>query len=137
MKTITIVVLCLTIFFSVNCLAKDLNRGRIIDNLDQKVKIITGDSAITNLGKKDGIIKGDILTIYKTTDTNYLDPIGRSLLLAIHARQSDFDLYSSLRVSLIRVTRRWLKLHHVDESFPFVSLPSLIRHSDRSEDEHV
>ena len=84
MKTITIVVLCLTIFFSVNCLAKDLNRGRIIDNLDQKVKIITGDSAITNLGKKDGIIKGDILTIYKTTDTNYLDPIGKCALINVY-----------------------------------------------------
>jgi len=68
---------------------------------------------------------------------NYLDPIGRSVLLAVHAWQSGFDLHRSLRGSLIRVTRRWLKLHHVDESFPFVSLPSLIRHSDRSEDEYV
>ena len=68
---------------------------------------------------------------------NYLDPIGRSLLLAIHARQSDFDLYSSLRVSLIRVTRRWQKLHHLVDSFPFVLLSGLIPHSDRSGDEHV
>ena len=84
MKTITVAVLCLAIFFSVNCFAKDLNRGQIIDNLDQKVKIITGDKAITNLGKKNGVIKGDILTIYKTDDTNYLDPIGKCAVINVY-----------------------------------------------------
>jgi hypothetical protein len=84
MKTITFVVLCLAIFFSVNCLAKDLNRGQIIDNLEQKVKIITGDKAITNLGIKNGVIKGDILTIYKINDTNYLDPIGKCALINVY-----------------------------------------------------
>ena len=36
MKTITVAVLCLAIFFSGNCHANELNRGQIIDNLDQK-----------------------------------------------------------------------------------------------------
>jgi hypothetical protein len=84
MKTITITVLCLAIFFSVNCFAKDLNQGQIIGNLDQKVKIITGDKAITNLGKKSGVIKGDILTIYKTNDKDFLDPIGKCALINVY-----------------------------------------------------
>jgi hypothetical protein len=88
MKTITIAVLCLAIFFSVNCLAKDLNQGLIIGNLDQKVKIITGDKAITNLGKKNGVIKGEILTIYKTNDPDYLDPIGKCALINVYEATS-------------------------------------------------
>jgi hypothetical protein len=77
MKTITIAVLSLGILLSVNCLAKDLNQGQIIGNLDQKVKIIIGDKAITNLGMKNGVVEGDILTIYKMDDTKYLDPLGK------------------------------------------------------------
>lgn len=84
MKTITVAVLFLTIFLSVNCIAKDLNRGQIIGNLDQKVKIITGDKAITNLGMKNGVIKGDILTIYKMDDTDYLNPIGKCAVINVH-----------------------------------------------------
>jgi hypothetical protein len=84
MKTISVAILCITILFSLSCFAKDLNRGQIIGNLDQKVKIITGDKAITNLGQKDGVIKGDILTIYKTADTNYMDPIGKCAIINVY-----------------------------------------------------
>jgi hypothetical protein len=84
MKTITVAVLCFAIFFSVNCFAKDLNRGQITGNLDQKVKIITGDKAITNLGMKNGVIKGDILTIYKMDDINYLDPLGKCAVINVY-----------------------------------------------------
>lgn len=84
MKTITVAALCLTIFLSANCLAKDLNRGQIIGNLDQKVKIITGDKAITNLGMKNGVIKGDILTIYKMDDTDYLNPVGKCAVINVY-----------------------------------------------------
>ena len=84
MKTISVAILCLTILFSANCFAKDLNRGQIIGNLDQKVKIITGDKAITNLGQKNGVIKGDILTIYKMDDTNYMDPIGKCAIINVY-----------------------------------------------------
>jgi hypothetical protein len=83
MKTINVAVLCITILFSINCHAKDLTSGQIIDNLDHKVKILTGDKAVINLGKKDGVIKGDILKIYKTSDTNYLDPIGKCALINV------------------------------------------------------
>ena len=38
MKTITIAVLCLAIFISGNCQANELNRGQIINSIDQKGK---------------------------------------------------------------------------------------------------
>jgi hypothetical protein len=88
MKTITIAVLSFGILFSVNCLAKDMNRGQITDNLDKKVKIMIGDKAITNLGKKSGVIKGDILNIYKTNDTDYLDSIGKCAVTNIYETTS-------------------------------------------------
>lgn len=84
MKKITLAVLCFAILFSVNCYAKDLNRGQIIGNLDQKVKIITGDKAITNLGTKNGVMKGDIMTIYKIDDINYMDPIGKCAIINVY-----------------------------------------------------
>jgi hypothetical protein len=93
MKTITVVFLCLAIFFSVNCLAKELERGLIIDNLDHKVKILIGDKAITNLGKKNGIIKGDILNIYKTIDTDYLDSIGKCAVIGIYETTSICEIF--------------------------------------------
>jgi hypothetical protein len=93
MKTITVVFLCMTIFFSVDCLAKDLERGLIIDNLDHKVKILSGDKAITNLGKKNGVIKGDILNIYKTIDTEYLDSIGKCAITGIYETTSVCEIF--------------------------------------------
>jgi hypothetical protein len=93
MKTITVVFLCLAILFSVDCLAKELDRGQIIDNLDHKVKILTGDKAITNLGKKNGVIKGDIFSIYKTTDTDYLDSIGKCAVTNIYETTSVCEIF--------------------------------------------
>lgn len=77
MKTTTVLILCFAIFFSTNCLAKDMNRGWIVGNLDEKVKLMTGDMAIIDLGRNNGVIKGDILTIYKSGDTKLYNPIGK------------------------------------------------------------
>jgi hypothetical protein len=93
MKTITVAVLCLAIFFSVNCLAKDLEIGQIIDNFDHKVKILTGDKAITNLGKMSGVIKGDIFNIYKANDINYLDSIGKCAVTVIYESTSVCEIF--------------------------------------------
>lgn len=84
MKTINVLLLCLALLLSMNCYAKELNKGQITGNLEQKVKILTGDKAITNLGKKSGVIKGDILTIYKQNDTEYLNPIGKCAVVNVN-----------------------------------------------------
>lgn len=93
MKTIYVVVLCLAVLFSINCLAKDLNQGQIIGNLDQKEKIIIGDKAIINLGKKNGIIKGDLLKIYKANDKDYLNPVGKCGIINVYDVTSICDIY--------------------------------------------
>jgi len=92
MKTITVAVLCIAIFFSVNSFGKDLNRGQIIGNLDQKVKIITGDKAITNLGMKNGVVEGDILTIYKMDDINYRNPAGKCAVTNVYEATSTCEI---------------------------------------------
>ncbi len=91
MKTITAVIICISVLISVNCLAanekkipvstNDTTVGQVIGNLDNKFKIMLGDKAITNLGKKSGIIKGDILTIYGKNDVNMIDPVGRCAVI--------------------------------------------------------
>jgi len=88
MKTITVLISCLAIFFSANCLAKDLNQGQIIGNLDDKVKIMTGDNAIIDLGRNNGVIKGDVLTIYNPRDIKYVNPIGKCAIIKDYERTS-------------------------------------------------
>lgn len=94
MKTITAVIICISILISMNCLAanntttmpistNDTTVGQVIGNLDNKFKLLLGDKAITNLGKKSGVIKGDIFTIYGKTDTRLIDPIGRCAVVEI------------------------------------------------------
>lgn len=88
MKKITVLFFCLSIIFSANCLAKDLNQGKIIGNLDEKVKIMTGDEAIIDLGRNNGVTKGDILTIYNPRDIKYLNPIGKCAIVQDYERTS-------------------------------------------------
>lgn len=107
MKTITAVILCISVLISVNCLAaneknipvstNDTTVGQIIGNLDNKFKIMLGDKAITNLGKRSGVIKGDILTIYGKNDTNMIDPVGRCAVV------ETFD--STCICEIIKITR--------------------------------
>lgn len=107
MKTITAVILCISVLISVNCLAanekkipvstNDTTVGQIIGNLDNKFKIMLGDKAITNLGKRSGVIKGDILTIYGQNDTNMIDPVGRCAVV---------ETYDSTSIcEIIKITR--------------------------------
>ncbi len=109
MKTITAVIICISVFISVNgCATKEQNVlptvlnsdktvGQIVGNLDNKFKILMGDKAITNLGKKSGIIKGDIFTIFNKDDATMMDPIGRCAVVQI------FDTTSVCEI--IKMTR--------------------------------
>jgi len=82
MKTIIAVIICVSVLVSVNCIAaNDITQGQIIGNLDNKFRMLLGDKAVTNLGKKSGVIKGDILTIYVPNDTRMIDPIGRCAVI--------------------------------------------------------
>jgi len=88
MKTIRILAISLAILFSINCFAKDQIVGKIVDNLDQKVRIMNGDMAVINLGKNNGLIKGDILSIYKNEDVNSINILGKCALVNVNDSKS-------------------------------------------------
>lgn len=88
MKTISVVVTSLAILFSINCHAGNQVVGRIVDNLDQKVRIINGDKAVTNLGMNNGLIKGDILSVYETSDANRLNVVGKCAVVDVYESKS-------------------------------------------------
>jgi TolB-like protein len=76
------------ILFSINCYAENQVVGRIIDNLDQKVRIMNGDKAVTNLGMNSGLIKGDILSVYEASDVNRLNVVGKCAVVDVYESKS-------------------------------------------------
>lgn len=137
MKTITAVIICISIFISVNCLAagekslpintNDTTIGQIIGNLDNKFKILLGDKAITNLGKKSGIIKGDILSIYDKKDTNMMESIGRCAVVDVYDLKSVCEVIKMKReIGIENVTIARLKYKDANLLPPVFALLSKI-----------
>jgi hypothetical protein len=104
MKTISVVAICFIILFSSNGYAKDQVIGKIIDNLDQKVKIMNGDRSVINLGKNNGLIKGDILSIYKTDDTRFTDVSGKCALTTVYDSTSICEIIKINNIEIDRDT---------------------------------
>ncbi|MBA4390039.1 MAG: hypothetical protein C0399_03780 [Syntrophus sp. (in: bacteria)] len=84
MKAIIVLFISMSVLLSTECFGNELIQGHIKGNLDSKVRILLGDKAIVDIGKKEGIIKGDILNVYRNIDTKLLDPIGRCAIVAIY-----------------------------------------------------
>ncbi|HOW54307.1 MAG TPA: hypothetical protein PLR60_06580 [Syntrophorhabdaceae bacterium] len=107
MKTITAVIICISIFISVNCIAADEKNlpvntndttiGQVTGNLDGKFKILLGDKAITNLGKKSGVIKGDIFKLYDKKDPKMMDTIGKCAVVDIYDMSSVCEIIEMKR----------------------------------------
>jgi hypothetical protein len=97
MKKITLLFICASVLLVTACFADDLVRGQITGNLDKKVKIMLGDKAITNLGKKDALIKGDVLDIYTTEDVKFIDPIGRCAVVLVRDSMSVCEIIKMKR----------------------------------------
>jgi hypothetical protein len=102
MKTISVVAISFIILFSVNSYAKDQIVGRIIDNLDQKVKIMSGDRSVINLGKNNGLIKGDILSIYKISDTKRIDVSGKCAITNVYDSTSICEITKIINIEIDR-----------------------------------
>ncbi len=84
MKAIIVLFISMSILLSTECFGNEIIQGHIKGNLDSKVRIVLGDKAIVDIGKKDGIIKGDILDIYHNRDIKLLDPIGKCAVVKIY-----------------------------------------------------
>lgn len=77
MKKIILFTTIFFTFFSIQCVGAENVKGKIISNLDKKLKIAHGDNAIISLGSNHGLIKGDIVTIVKPSDVYLSDPVGQ------------------------------------------------------------
>ncbi len=91
MKAILSFLLCLSVFVSASCFAANSNDtvvGQVIQSLETKFKMLTGDKAFTSLGAKAGVIKGDILTVYGQADEKRTDAIGKCAVVTIYDSRS-------------------------------------------------
>lgn len=77
MKKIIIFTTIIFVFFSMHCFGEDYIKGKIVSNLEKKLKIVYGDKAIITLGNNHGLVKGDILGIARSTDVYFADPVGQ------------------------------------------------------------
>jgi hypothetical protein len=77
MKKIILFTTIIFTFVSIQCFSAEYIKGNIISNLDKKLKIVYGDKAIVSLGSNNGLIKGDILNITRTSDVYLADPVGQ------------------------------------------------------------
>ncbi len=92
MKAILAFLICISVAVpAYNCLAANpdgLITGQLMESLEGKFKMLTGDKVFTNLGTKMGVIKGDIFTIYGKADAMKTDPIGKCAVVQIYDTRS-------------------------------------------------
>ena len=96
----TIIILIIMAFFclpSYAC-AAEYATGKILSSalIDEKIYFTPGDKLYTNLGTKDGIIKGDILNITTLKDVKFLNPAGRCALIWVGSDSSLCLLINSI-----------------------------------------
>ena len=77
MKKIILFTTIIFVFVSIQCFGEDYIKGKIVSNLDKKMKIVYGDKAIITLGSNHGVIKGDIMNIARPADVYLADPVGQ------------------------------------------------------------
>jgi hypothetical protein len=80
------------IFFSPESFAEDIIKGEITGTTQNKLSITLGEMAITNLGKKDGVIKGDIYKITEEKNPDLKGPIGRCAVLDVKDTESTCEI---------------------------------------------
>lgn len=84
MKAIIVLFISMSVFLSTECFGNEIIQGHINGNLDSKVRIVLGDKAIVDIGKKEGVIKGDILNVYHKRDIKLFNPIGKCAIVEIY-----------------------------------------------------
>lgn len=63
--------------------------------LQERIHLTVGDKALTNLGAKDGVIKGDILTVTTPQDIRKEKPIGQCAVTSVDAKSSICEIIVS------------------------------------------
>jgi len=63
--------------------------------LQERIHLTVGDKAVTNLGSKDGVVKGDIFTITASQDTLKEKPIGKCAVTNVDVRTSICEIIAA------------------------------------------
>jgi len=63
--------------------------------LQERIHLTVGDKALTNLGSKDSVIKGDIFTVTARKDVYKEKPIGKCAVTSVDAKSSICEIISS------------------------------------------
>ncbi len=63
--------------------------------LQERIYLNTGDKAVTNLGSKDGVIKGDILIVTTRLDVMKEKPIGQCAVTSVDVKSSICEIITS------------------------------------------
>lgn len=88
-KVVFILLFLILLVYSQNAYSVEYARGQILGPvLQDTLSLSIGDKAIINLGKKNDIIKGDILKIATTKDTELRSPIGQCAVLKVEEESS-------------------------------------------------
>jgi hypothetical protein len=89
-------ILLLCASFTSICRAADYITGEIIASriLQERIYFVPKDRAFTSLGMKDGLIKGDILQISVSGDSELINPVGRCALVRVDPDSSVCEIIS-------------------------------------------
>jgi hypothetical protein len=63
--------------------------------LEERIHLTLGDKAVTNLGSKDGVIKGDIFTVTTRQDVLKEKPIGQCAVTSVDVKSSICEIITS------------------------------------------
>jgi hypothetical protein len=83
MKSIAIVLSILALSFAGDCMGQNLMKGEILSTQQGRLHVGTGDTIVTNLGKKDGIVKGDILKVFNGRERFVKNEIGKCAVVQL------------------------------------------------------
>jgi hypothetical protein len=64
--------------------------------LQERIYLNVGDKAVTNLGSKDGVIKGDILIVTSRLDVMKEKPIGQCAVTSVDVKSSICEIITSI-----------------------------------------
>ena len=76
-----LLVFCLIFIFATQAFSKEMVKGVIVATPQNLLSVGTGEKIITNLGKNDGVIVGDILKIVESDDDILIGNIGRCAVI--------------------------------------------------------
>jgi hypothetical protein len=115
----SIVIFLICAPLSASSRAAEYIKGKIMPSsvLQDRIYFVPEDKAMTNLGMKDGLIKGDILQISRDSDHDLINPMGRCALVRVDPDSSICEIISIRNEISQDYQVNANKLYYTDERF--------------------